>query len=99
MVKPSKEHEDGLTDYIRELQYQGYNVVRTCRKIPDAIATKDGKIFAVEMMGKRHIQGAGWKRNHTKKEKEIAYSNFDGILYREFKYPVKDRLLEGAHFH
>lgn len=94
MTKPSKEHEDGLSDYIRELQYQGYCVVRLGFKRPDGVAYKDGKMYAVEMMGKSHIPGKGWKKNHTKRESEINYRQFDGILYKEFKYVKKDRFLE-----
>lgn len=90
MVKPSIEHEKFLDIYIEELRAEGYNVIKMGRKIPDAVATKDGKLFAVEMMDKPARSGLGWVNPHTLKEKQINYSKFDGLLYREFRYAKKD---------
>ena len=61
MTGPFKEHEDGLTSAILELEAKGFKVQRMNRKIPDAVAYKDGKFYAVEMMGQKWTPNKGWE--------------------------------------
>lgn len=91
MTKPSKEHENALTKIIIRLESEGHRVVRMSRKLPDAISTKDGKIYAVEVCGKVHRgNGKGWKNKYSLNEKRIAYKKFDGLIYEEFYYAKKN---------
>ena len=85
----SKEHEKRLNEAIKELRAKGYYVVNTRRKIPDAVACKDGKIFAVEMMGQRWTKNRGWVNKHTKRQKERDYGNYAELLYFTFRYRKK----------
>jgi Holliday junction resolvase len=89
LVKPSKEHEAALAEAIKGLESQGYRVVKTNNKVPDAIATKDGKLIAVEIMGKKWRKNKGWCCKHTKREKQINYGDYDELLYFNFRYPKK----------
>lgn len=86
-----EEHKKRLREAILELKKEGYRVVSTRPKIPDAIATKDGLIFAVEMMGQKWSGNWGWVNRHTKKEKEAAYSAYDGIKYFTFRYKKREK--------
>ena len=87
----SKEHEEELEKYMNELKEQGFKVIKVGRKIPDAIAVKRGKVFAVEMMGKRHRGKKGWTFKVGKKQKLEAYAAYDGVLFRAFKYPPQSK--------
>lgn len=90
MTKPGPEHEVALTKIISRLESEGYRVVRMSRKIPDAIATKDGKLIAVEVLGKKYRgNGKGWKNKFSFNEKRIAYNKFDSMIYEEFYYERK----------
>ncbi len=94
MANVSKEHEKELGKLMRKLRKEGYNVIKTYHKIPDAIACKDGKIYAVEMMGQKWSSNKKWKNKHSKAEKERDYSNFDGLLFGIFRYKKRITLKE-----
>jgi hypothetical protein len=89
-MRVSKEHEDALASFIGRLQSQGYRVVKMHRKLPDAVATKDGKLYAVEIIGQKWSPNDGWKNTQTFQEKKVAYSMFDGVLIEKFKYAKRD---------
>jgi hypothetical protein len=88
MSKPSEEHELSLTLLIQELKNAGYHVIKTYRKIPAGIATKDGKIYAVEVLG-RTYKNKKWKTSATKEQKIKDYKEFDGVLFGFFLRPKK----------
>ena len=83
---PSGQHERVLKEYCDELRTQGYNVVETHGKIPDAIATKDGKLIAVEVLIKikRSGKGKGWRPmgGYTLDGKRRNYYMYDDVLIR-----------------
>lgn len=80
-------HEKKLTEIIEELKQKGYHVVRLDGKSPDAVATKDGKLIAVEVLGKygkrRNYKLAG---GHTIAGKKRNYKMFDDVLVFTFPY-------------
>lgn len=89
MRKGSKQHEDELQKTIEKLTEEGYRVINLQGQSPDAIATKEGKIIAVEVLGKSwryHPKTtskelhSGW--THLGKIKE--YSMFDDVKIIEF---------------
>jgi len=85
---PSGQHEQELNDYCKELETQGFHVVQTHGKIPDAIATKDGKLYAVEIIMKIRAKKQGrmaWKPmgGYTLEGKKRNYSMYDEVLIRQ----------------
>lgn len=85
MKKGKEEHEALLKKTIRELEAEGWRVVDLEGKSPDAVAAKDGKIIAVEILGQRWIPGTGWKQRWTYKAKKENYSMFDDVVIKVFK--------------
>jgi hypothetical protein len=84
---PSKRHENRLTEVIDELKGKGFHVIRLNGKCPDAIATKEGKLIAVEVIGKwgkerRYRLTGGW----TYTGKKRTYSMFDDVMIFDFPY-------------
>ena len=85
----SKLHEKILKDTIKELTKQGYRVIDLEMKSPDAIATKNNKIYAVEVLGLQYRGKKGWNRNWTYRAKKSIYHMFDDLIVKTFKYPKK----------
>lgn len=84
---PSGQHEAELNTFCEELMKQGYHVVQTHGKIPDAIAVKDNKIFAVELVMKIRCKKQdryGWKPmgGYTLGGKRRNYAMFDEVLIK-----------------
>jgi Holliday junction resolvase len=80
-------HESKLVEVIKELEGKGFRVVKLCGKSPDAIATRDGKIIAIEVIGKygkkrKYKLTGGW----TIIGKKRNYSMFDDVLIFTFPY-------------
>jgi hypothetical protein len=84
MRRGSKQHEDELRKTIASLEKEGYRVIDLCGYSPDAIAIKDGKIIAVEVLGKQWRKSptgnaeqlhAGWTHSGKKKQ----YMMFDDL--------------------
>jgi hypothetical protein len=79
-------HESTLTDAIEKFEAEGYRVVRLDGKSPDAIATKDGRLIAIEVVGKYKSKrgrrlSKGWTiGGHTIAEKKRLYSMFDDVI-------------------
>ena len=91
-------HEIALIDYTRELEAQGYRVFVCGNVCPDAIAVKDGKVCAVEILRKVHYERKNpkliklrgrytWKLQSgtTLKRKREIYSMYDEVLIHVFK--------------
>ena len=78
---PTGFHEDCLKAFCARLAADGYHVVETHGKIPDAIATKDGKLVAVELIVKTRRAG-GWRPmgGYTQEGKRRNYSMYDAVL-------------------
>ena len=92
----SKLHMEKIKETIKELRKEGYRAIDLENKSPDVIALKDGKIFAVEILGmqyrkKRRRNGkiTGWHRGWSIKSKKQIYHMFDEVIIRTFKYPKK----------
>lgn len=90
----SELHEETLKKKIAELERKGFRVLDLERKCPDAIALKNGKIYAVEILGRKYIKGRGNTKKWTFKAKKAIYSMFDGVLFETFIYPEKN---DGQH--
>lgn len=85
---PSGQHEEELETYCKDLEMQGYHVVQTHGKIPDAIATKDGKLYAVEIVMKIRVKTKGkygWRPmgGYTLEGKRRTYSMYDEVLIKQ----------------
>ena len=85
----SELHEKTLKNFIEELRKEGYKVFDLERKIPDAIAMKNGEIYAVEVLGVQYKQGKGWTKKWTYRSKTSNYHMFDGVIFKTFKHPQK----------
>jgi hypothetical protein len=80
-------HEKKLKEFISELSNKGFKVFDLERKSPDALAIKDNKVYAVEVLGSSYKKGKGWKKKWTRRNKNKVYHMFDGILIKEFRHP------------
>jgi hypothetical protein len=65
----SKQHENELRKAISDMEMEGYRVLDLCGHSPDAIAVKDGKIVALEVLGK------DW-RNHPKTQRRELHGSW-----------------------
>jgi len=84
-MSTSEQHEQVLKETIEKLKSEGYHVIDLERKSPDAIAVKDGKIIAIEVLGITHIPSKGWKHKWTHKAKQQVYHMFDELKIITFK--------------
>ena len=85
----SEKHEEKLRQVLEKLNKEGYRAFDLERKSPDAIALKDNKIYAVEVLGRQYKKGKGWTKKWTYLAKKKVYHMFDDILIYDFKYPIK----------
>lgn len=96
MRRGSKQHEEELKKAILELQNEGYRVIDLNGVSPDAIAIKDGKIVAIEVLGKCWRKCANkfakekgltgyWHGSWTHRGKSKLYSMFDEVKIFTFK--------------
>jgi len=74
---PSLQHEANLKNFCEELVKEGYKVIITENYLPDAIAVKDNKIIAIEIL----MNGTRDLINQKKKK----YSKYDELFFRIFK--------------
>ena len=85
-IGTSKTHELTLKNYIEELKSQGYKAFDLNRKCPDGIAVKDGKVYAIEVLGTQKKKGKGNHRKWTFRGKRKEYYMFDDVLFKTFSY-------------
>lgn len=81
------------------LSSKNYVFVELHRKSPDIIATKENKIYAVEILGVNYdLDGhkIRRKKNWTWVYKREAYAMFDGLMIKTFKHgiPVEEHITE-----
>ena len=82
----SMEHELKLVDQLKKMVEDGWKVINLRGLSPDAIAVKDGKIVAVEVLGMSYKKGRGYQHSWTYKGKKESYSMFDDVIIKTFKY-------------
>ena len=75
--RQSLQHRIAVTDYLKELESDGYIVIDLQNKSPDGIAVKDNKIYAIEVLLDLNKNNRA-KINRKKKE----YFMFDDILFK-----------------
>jgi len=78
----SKQHQDLIAKTVEELRYKGFKVVNMNGKAPDAIAIKDNKIYAVEVLLIPNIPKKGWQHLRVIQNKINYYSMFDDIIFK-----------------
>jgi hypothetical protein len=82
------QHEKTLDEYIQALRLQGWRVIKTEGKCPDAIAVKDGKVVAVECEGRYKRKGKrafkGYRIDSTFALKRKQLSMFDDVMFVTF---------------
>lgn len=66
-------HEQKLVEFKRDLEKEGWRVILLEGKSPDGIAVRDGKICAIEVLGKR-LTGTGKYKGKYKTEGKVRYS-------------------------
>lgn len=81
----SVQHRKVLHDTINELELKGYRAFDLDNKMPDGIAYKNGKLYAIEILIVSHIPKNGWADLQIVKDKRITYSMFDNIIFRVVK--------------
>jgi hypothetical protein len=78
---PSKLHQQILFETIDELNQKGYFTIDLTGMIPDAIAIKDNKFYAVEVLIVNDIPN-DWQNLPIVQNKRIKYSSFDEIIFK-----------------
>ena len=87
----SLQHMKAVHKNIAELEKKGYRVIDLQGKSPDAIALKDEKIIAVEILGRQYKKGKGWKKKWTHAQKKKNYDMFDDVIIFSFRrHPCDD---------
>ena len=89
-----RQHEIELEKAKKQLTEEGYRVIDLKGVSPDAIAIKNGKVIAVEVLGRNwrfHKTGKNRKKPYrelhaswTYDGKEKTYAMFDGVRFFEF---------------
>ena len=87
----SKQHESELKQYMETLEKNGFKVINLKGCSPDAIAVKDNKIYAVEVLGSQYRNGKGWHKSWTVKKKTEQYEMFDDLFIHVFRYQQTTR--------
>jgi len=81
-----KKHEKLLKETIKKLEKEKYRVIELKGKSPDAIAVKNNKIVAVEILGVSYnYKKKRWHKSWTYTQKEDNYSMFDRVIIKKFK--------------
>src|SRR2546427_9200994 len=83
------QHEEVLRQTLESFRRKGFHAIRLDGKCPDGIATKDGKLYAIEILGKVKSHGShrgkGWRTNGGSiADKERLYSMFDHVFVITF---------------
>lgn len=76
----SKQHMNLIKQTVDELRNDGYNAVNCYGVIPDAVATKNNKLYAVEILLMPSINN--WNHSNIVEHKKRKYSMFDDIIFR-----------------
>jgi len=79
------QHEQLLDQKIEEYIRLGYKVIKTDARIPDAIAIKDNRVIALEIMGRKHKVGKGWRKTRTMKNIKEKYYMYDEVVVYTFR--------------
>lgn len=87
--KGSQQHEMEVEKTIKKLEKEGWKVINTKGVIPDAIAIKNNKCVAIEVLGISYRKNKGWHRSWTVKNKTDTYSMYDDVIIEVFKRPKK----------
>jgi len=77
----SLQHMNLIQETVEDLRKKGYNAVNCLGAMPDAVATKDNKIYAVEALVVGSIPSCGWHDLDIVKKKRQQYSMFDNVLF------------------
>ncbi len=94
----NKQHEEALQKKINELELEGWRVVNLHGKSPDAIAIKNNKIVAVEILQKLKTRRKnketakrkgkfrwGFAGGFTLTSKKSNYDMFDDVIFGFYK--------------
>ena len=80
----SKQHQRLISELVIKLQQEGYHAINTNGIAPDGIATKDGKLYAIEVLIMQNIPKKGWEHLSVVREKYERYKsfNFDDVIFK-----------------
>jgi hypothetical protein len=82
----SDKHESKLQEIKEKYTQEGYRVIDTRARIPDLIVLKENRIIAVEIMGRQHKKGKGWKKKASFITVLNKYYMYDDIVIYTFRY-------------
>jgi len=85
----SNQHKKIIEETVDELNKKGYYAININGVAPDAIAIKDNKIYAVEILLMNDIPKNGWKNNTKINKKRDRYSMFDDVIFKINKRKIK----------
>jgi len=84
-IEHDGDYQKALDETCNQLVKKGYNVIKLFKKSPDAIATKNNKLYAIEIIGFSNNK-LGNEKQKIVYNKSVIYEMFDGIMIRTFKY-------------
>lgn len=79
------QHQDLLKSFLEELRLKGYHTIDITGIVPDGLAVKENKIFAVEILGVDKIPQCGFSNMYTVNQKRDNYEMFDGVLFKVYE--------------
>lgn len=85
----SKQHQELVKETIDELWNLGYNAININGIAPDGIATKDDKLYAIEILLVNNIPKKGWEHLKIVKRKRDKYRMFDDVIFKVSDRDIK----------
>lgn len=96
MTKDGKTlHEEKLNDVINDFRNKGHKIIALRGKCPDAIGIVDGKLVAIDIMGRNKVSSKAKQMSYQARLKKEAYDRlgFDETIIYQFLYEIPIPLL------
>ena len=92
----NRQHQENIEESVKELNKKGYYAINLHGKSPDGIAYKDGKLYAIEVLGVQYLPKKMdcIDKLHLVKKKKRDYDMFDNVIFRIFLRGNKTMLKE-----
>jgi hypothetical protein len=86
------QHEKELCQILNKMKSEGWKTVDLKAKSPDAVATKHGKLIAIEVLGVDKTKGKGYNHSWTYAGKKNLYERlgFDELKIFTFERSSAD---------
>ena len=86
----NRDRKEVIDEVIERYRERGYSAIYLRKKCPDAIAIRNGSVFAVEILGNHR----GYSTTRLINDKTDLYDMFDGVMFKTFIYDSDDVFTE-----